>query len=201
MSLDLQAMRDGMRKPLGVDESDLPNEDADLYLNRAYWEVMDKFPFREKERAGQFETTIGIRNYEIPKPVEAVRGFAVVRPSDFQHIPLDQMNARETEYHYQEGDTHFGLPRKYLLENCYVRLWPTPDLVYTIVIRKWTILAEIVMFGGVWRAFFDYKDFTNCDHTRSIQRELISTTKPREQKEFVDLQHAGVVVLGRDFEK
>jgi hypothetical protein len=213
MAIDLANMRLLFRKPLGIDSTDMVDADVDLYLNRAYWEVMDKFPFREKERAGQFPTTAGIRNYEIPTPVEAVQGFAVVDPVTEQHIPLHQMKARETEFRYNENTFKQGIPQRYLLENCYVRFWPTPDKVYTIVIRKHTILSdiqatgieipqvwgEVIIYGAVWRAFIDFGDFTRMSAMKSIQHELISTITPREKKEIVDYQHAGIVPTSRDY--
>lgn len=212
MSLDLARMRTRVRRPLGLLDSDteLSSDDITEYLNQSYWEVMDKFPFRQKERAGEFETTIGVRNYEIPKPYEAVRGFAVVDPTDNQHHPLDQMNARETEYLYDEQTQQRGIPKKYLLENCYVRFWPTPDKVYAIVIRKWTTLAdiqdsglpipkiwdEIITYGAIWRAALDLGDSKKYQTFKSVQVELITSTIPQEEKEMVDYQHAGLFVIG-----
>ena len=214
MTLDLNRLRIRTRRALGLLETDteLGVTDIDEYLNQAYWEVMDKFPFREKERTGQFDTTRGVRNYEIPTPVEAVRGFAVQDPVTLQHHPLDQMDARQTEFLYNEQSTTWAIPRKYLLENCYVRFWPTPDQAYTIVIRKWTILSdiqdsgspipkiwdEILYMGAVWRAALDFGDAPKVKLFQGNQRSLIASIEPREQKEKVDYQHAGLFVLGED---
>ncbi len=211
--ISLANMRLSVRKAVGILEgdSDLTNEDIDLYLNKSYWEIMDKFPFREKQRTGQFETVIGTLLYEIPKPVENVTGFAVVSDSTFQHIPLDQMDARETEFLYNQQTSNRGLPRKYLLENCYVRFWPTPDKVYTIVIRKNTILAdiqasgiaipqvwcEIVEAGGKARCLADLGDIPKSSFWYKQQAKWIASTTPREEKEQgVDYQHAGVFIHG-----
>src|SRR5678816_2460294 len=106
-AVNLAAMRLHVRKPVGipVGDPDLIDSEIDFYLNSAYWEIQDKFPFREKERSGTFLTVIGNRNYEIPTPVEAVTGVAIVRDTDSMHIPLDQMDARETELLYNEQTT------------------------------------------------------------------------------------------------
>jgi hypothetical protein len=48
MSIDLVTMRDELRDHLGQDDVELDDDAADLLLNRAYWELLDKFPFREK---------------------------------------------------------------------------------------------------------------------------------------------------------
>lgn len=213
MTLDLNRLRVRTRRALGLLDTDpeLSPTDIDEYLNQSYWEVMDKFPFREKERAGQFDTVAGVRNYEIPNPVEAVKSFAVQNPIDLQHHPLDQMNARETEYLYDEQTQARGIPKKYFLENCYVRFWPTPDAAYTIIIRKWTILAdiqdsglpipkiwsEIVYMGAVWRASLDLGDAPKVKLFQENQVRLIASTEPRHQKEKdIDTQHAGLFVIG-----
>lgn len=213
MGMNQAQLITAFRLPLGIDDTDLIDDDVTLYLNRSYWEVMDKFPFREKERAGVFPTVAGIRNYEIPTPVEAVTEVAVVDPLTLRHIPLDQMFSRETEFHYNENTDRQGRPIKYLLENCYIRLWPTPDQVYNIVIRKKTILQDIqsdgieipqvwndiVLYGGVWRAAVDYRDWALVENMKSLQRELMATTTPRPLKEIVDMQHASVVATPREY--
>jgi hypothetical protein len=214
MGMTLQGLRDSTRKALGVDSTDLVDADVDLYLNRSYWEVMDKFPFREKERAGVFPTVAGVRNYKIPTPVEAVYEVSVVDPITLRHIPLDQMMARETEFHYNENTSKQGRPIKYLLENCYIRFWPTPDKVYNIYLRKKTILQDIqntgieipqvwndiVIYGAGWRASIDYRDWTLVNNLKGLQRELMASTEPRPIKELAsDMQHAGVVVTRRDY--
>lgn len=214
-ALDLAAMRTNVRKAVGIPDGDedLTTTEIDTYLNKTYHEIMDKFPFREKERAGEFETVIGVRNYEIPAPVEAVRQFAVVDPVSLQHLVLDQMNSRETEYLYNEQANARGIPKKYLLENCYVRFWPTPDKIYAIVIRKWTILndiadsglaipdvwVEIVEAGAKFRIFADLGDIQRANYWEKFQARKIDTMVPREEKEIVDYQHAGVFPLGRRY--
>lgn len=213
MPIDLATMHKLVRKAAGVPDGDddLTADEIDLYLNMSYWEVMDVFPFREKQRTGQFLCEIGVRQYEIPRPVEAVTGFAIVRDSDFQHIPLDQMDARETEFLYNQQASMRGLPQKYLLENCYVRFWPTPDKAYTVVIRKNTILADIqssgiaipqrwndiIIYGANWRCLADQGDIQKSTFFNKMQAKLIASATPREEKEQgVDYAHAGVFVHG-----
>lgn len=213
MPIDLNTMHKLVRKAAGVPEGDedLTNDEIDLYLNMSYWEVMDIFPFREKQRTGQFLCEIGVRQYEIPKPVEAVTNVAIVRDSDFQHIPLDQMDTRETEFLYNQQASFRGLPKKYLLENCYIRLWPTPDKAYTVVFRKNTILADIqssgiaipqrwndiIIYGANWRCLADQGDVAKSTFFNKLQAKLIASATPREEKEQgVDYAHAGVDVYG-----
>ena len=49
MGMDLETLRDELREHVGVDSDDLPDPDADLLLNRSFWELMNKFRFRETE--------------------------------------------------------------------------------------------------------------------------------------------------------
>lgn len=213
--MNLATLRSSVRKATGIPagDPDLTDIEIDLYLNRSFWEVMDKFPFREKERTGAFETEAGIRNYEIPQPVEAVRNFAIVDPLSLQHVPLDLMDARETERLYDESEDQWAIPQKYILENCYVRFWPTPDQVYTIEMRKWTILDDIgasgipipqvwndiILYGANQRAFIDLGDYGRATFFKTERSELINSLVPRPQKEINDVQHAGLYVLGREY--
>jgi hypothetical protein len=79
MQFDLDILRRQVRVPVGVpddDDPDLTTEDVDLFLNFAFWEIADNFPFREKERVETFVTTRGTRDYELPSNTEAVRQVA-----------------------------------------------------------------------------------------------------------------------------
>jgi hypothetical protein len=213
--ISLINMRASVRKAVGIlqGDSDLEDPDIDVYLNKAYWEIMDVFPFREKQRTGNFPTVIGTLLYEIPKPVENVTGFAIVRDSDFQHIPLQQVDQIEIERLYNQQDSMRGMPQKYQLENCYVRFWPTPDKIYTIIIRKNTILADIqdsgIAIPQVWcdiieagakaRCLADLGDVAKSTFWFKYQANKIAALTPREEKEQgVDYQQAGVYVRGYD---
>lgn len=210
MSINKVQLRASVRKAVGVPEGDpdLTNDEIDLYLNRSLWYIMDKFEFREKERAGAFETIRGIRNYELPTPVEAMRAFAVVDPLDQQTKELKQMDVEETENRYNEDERFYGKPTHYFLENCYVRLWPTPDKVYKIQFHKWTILDDIgtngitipdvwndiVLDGGIARAFKDFGDISRSAYYFKLVKDACSEMTSRLQKEIVDTSYAGVYV-------
>lgn len=214
MTLDLDRMRIRVRKPLGMmdeDDTDLTNDDVDEYLNMSFWEVQDKFPFREKEKTGTFQTQVGVRNYEMPDPFEYLKSLAIVDLTSFQHKPLDLITAREYERLYNEQTTAQGKPCKYLREDCYARLWPTPDNIYTIVLRRNIVLAdisesnntlpipqvwtEIVIYGAIWRAFIDFGDFARANAMKAHQVSLLDTIEPTEIKELGDTAMAGLVAI------
>lgn len=214
MSLDIVQMRTKLRKPLGVDEDDLPDVDVDLLLNTSYWELLDKFPFREKEVTATFQTTIGTRSYDMPQPFEALRQLSILDPSTNEHTPLKRMTVFEYETKYVEGVDNYAMPCKYTREGCFARLWPTPDDIYTITIKYWTTLAdladgsdpiipqawhEIIVFGGIWRGFIDIGDFARANQMKAHQVSLINSMSPVEAKEEIDTHTGGIEVLGREY--
>jgi hypothetical protein len=66
--LNIVNMREGIRKATGIEDGDpdLTTAQIDLYLNRALWEIDNKFPFKEKEKTVTFETVSAERNYDVP---------------------------------------------------------------------------------------------------------------------------------------
>lgn len=219
----LDRMRIRIRKPLGItdpNDPDLTNDDIDEYLNMAFWEVQDKFPFREKERSGTFQTIAGTRNYEMPKPFECLRELAVVDPVTGVHTPLIQMTPQEYESVYVDDtiDTHSqAVPTHYVREQCFARLWPTPDKIYTIWIRRNIVLqdlsdkntvqplpqvwTEILIYGAIWRAFIDFGDLVRSQKIQAHQITLISSITPVPAKELGDTSMAGVEVMGHTYDQ
>ncbi len=212
MGLDVETMRSKLRNATGTDEDDMPDAEADLYLNLSYWDVLDRFKFREKEVLLTFATAVGERFYSVPSPFEALRNLAIVHPTSLQHIPLNRKSEDWYEGKYQEGSDSYAIPTDYIREGCGVRLWPTPDQVYTIVERYWTVLTdlvagtqpglpqtwhEIVLYGAYWRAFLDQGAFDRSAATKKLQESLINTSIPMEAKEEIDSPRAGLEVLRR----
>lgn len=209
MALDLTALRRMVWKPIGMESDDTPGQltrdEIDLYLNRAFWEVQDKFPFREKEITVFFDTVAGVRSYDIPEPVEALRGVYIEELESKVHRPLHQITtntyegAEPNDPHYTNDEEEWGFPEKYVRENCFIRLWPTPDKAYVIILKRLKILAdlsnnnatpaipqvwhEIIGMGGLWRCYYDFGDFTRAEYIKNTQRQLISDIEPVESKE------------------
>lgn len=210
-------MRKMVRKPIGMDEDDpdMTNDDVDDLLNRAFWEIQDKFPFREKERTGTFVTQAGIRNYEMPKPFEAIKHLSITDLVSGEHTPLDPTTDDWYELNYTDGVNAWGKPEKYLREDCFARLWPTPDKAYTLTLRRLIVLTdlsdtkqttdipqvwdEIIGYGGCWRAFIDLGDFARANQVKAHQVTLLNTVTPTEVKEKADYSRAGLEVLGREY--
>lgn len=212
--LDIYDLRRMIYKPLGLigdgaspveqtGDDQLSLDEVDLYLNRSFWEIMSKFKFREKERLATFQTTIGERNYTVPAPFEAIRNLSIAMQDQdgtlHQHTPLGQILANTYEERYNEKVENRGFPSHYVREGCLIKLWPTPDAVYTITMRRWITIqdittsntypdvpqewGEIIGLGGLWRAAIDFREFNLANFTKSHQVSLINTTPETETKE------------------
>ncbi|MBA2704131.1 MAG: hypothetical protein H0U60_09795 [Blastocatellia bacterium] len=214
MAFDLIAMRKKVRKPLGiaVTDTDLTDADIDEYLNLAYWEIQDKFPFREKERTATFLTVAGQRVYPMPEPYEALKSLAVKELDSVsgQFTKLIRMDTDEYENRYNSDDSSQGFPTHYTREDCFFRLWPTPDVIYTMSMKRTITLEdlsatqlvpeiprawwEVIIYGAIWRAFMDYGDFDRSQSIKAHQIALLNSLVPVESKEEQDSREASVVV-------
>lgn len=214
-------MRLGITRPLGVNVggTQAPVEQLDLCLNRAFWEIQNKFPLREKEVVSTFNLIPGIRNYDVIFPTEAVKHLAIRREDDsgvFQHYPLEQITRDQYEQLYAETEDQWDIPVKYVREGCLMRMWPTPDDDYLITIKRLVALNdlsnvntsstipqvwdEIIMFGGLWRFALELGQLDKVQYYKSLQAEMINTIIPTEVNETQsNSQLARVEVLGLDY--
>lgn len=217
MGLDIAALRKMVRKPIGIedDDTDLLDDEIDLYLNRSFWEIQDKFPFREKERTVTFETVIGTRNYDMPKPFDALLSLSIEAPTSQRHAKLERIEPDVYEGWYINKENERGAPTHYTREDCFARLWPTPDAEYTMVLKRLITLTdisasnttpgiprvwhEIIGMGGSWRAFIDFGDIARANAIKQHQIALINTTVPTQAKEERDSREAGLEVLRREY--
>lgn len=212
MTLVLSDLRASLRKRCGdVDTSDMSDTAVDLLLNQSYWEILDKFPFREKQTSATFQYVEGIRFYEAPTPFECVIKIVISNPnsaSDNQHTPLKRMTIDWYEQQYNSNEDKEDTPEYYIrYENGYY-VWPTPDATYDGVIYYNTILAdlaseggapeipqvwhEIILLGGIARAWLDLNDVNKATFYFNLQSAKISSTSPVEAKEEEDSQLAGI---------
>lgn len=222
MSLTLASLRRQLRENIGLEGDDitnLPDSDssdktgADTYLNRSYWEIIDKFKFREKEVTSTFSTVAGTKSYTVPVPTEAIVGIAVTDPDTSAHMPLDSMTKDYYEQVFVATVDQQAIPTSYYREDDQIILWPTPADVYEITVHRYTILAdlasggpdlpqswhEILLFGAVWRAFIGVNgDYVKAQAAKAHQISLTESSDSTESKEMVDTHRAGVEVPGYD---
>lgn len=212
MTIDIVKFRKKIRKPLGLedDDPDLIDEEIDDYLNFSFWEIQDKFPFREKEKTVRFDTIEGTRSYDMPKPFDALVSLSIQDPTTNKFEKLERMSTDEYENRYDTDSDEEGMPTHYTREGCFARLWPTPDQAYTVSLKRLITLEdlstlvptpdvprvwwEIIIYGGLWRAFIDFGDFSRANQIKTHQVSLINSTVPVPAKEERDSREAGVEV-------
>lgn len=213
--LSIQQMRDKVRLITGEDSTDLDDTAADVLLNQAWWEIIDKFPFREKERTDRFDMEIGRRDYPTPQPFEAIQTISVVTPEDGAHRRLERMTTTFYEENFREDTTvsnvvdQKGIPQRYFRRGDGMVVWPTPDKAYETVIYYLVTLAdlekgdvdfpvipqvwhEIIYLGGTWRRLIELGDFARSREIKNHQIALINSTSPVEAKEEQDTHLGGV---------
>jgi len=220
MPIALADLRLGVTRPLGVNVggTQMPSDQVDLYLNRSFWEIQNKYPLREKQAISTFDTIAGIRNYDMSFPTEAVDHVSITENTSGAgiHTPLEQITRDMYEQQYHDTEDQQGLPIEYLREGCIIRLFPTPDAIYTITIRRLVALSdlsyiktssgipqvwdEIIMMGGLWRACVDLGDVARANFFKSLQSEMINTIIPTESQEAQsNSQYAHVEAPGYDY--
>lgn len=209
MGLTLQQMRDKVRKPLGVDEDDLPNTDVDLLLNTSWWEVADIFEFREKETKRSYNTVIGTNSYPVATDIEGLQQVVITDPTSNQHTTLDPMSLLVYESDFVDDTNAQGKPRNYVRRGSEVILYPTPDKVYPIIEYYWKTLTdlasggpaipqawhEIIVYGAVYRGFADFGDYNRSRAAKQMQMELISVKDTPEAQEKFDRPYASLRAL------
>lgn len=214
--LDVPTMITQLRGYTGEDDGDIDDDDVTLLLNQSWWEIMDKFEFREKEQTGFFQTIVGEVNYPVPQPFECLRQISIQDPNSLQHSTLKRMVPNIYEKVINDNIAQEGFPTDYVREGCLVRLWPTPNGVYDITIKYMTVLAdldsnlnpipaipqvwgEIIMYGGVHRRFAQIGDIVRMQTFINMQTRLINSTSPVETKEEYDSRESHLDVARGDY--
>lgn len=209
MSIIVDTMISNVQRALGVDEGDAGFDTPGvlLLLNKSWWEIQNKFNFREKETSYIFPTIVGTNEYAVPTLFEAIRLISIEDPIDEQHTPLTRITVRENEMEFINSSTSYDMPTSYFRYNNKIHLLPTPDQVYNITVYHRLTLAdlatgnyppipqewhEIIEAGAIYRGYKDLADFTRAKAARQDQLELINTTVPVESKEEMDSANAGL---------
>lgn len=213
MGIDLASLRSELRVHLGdLDTDDLSNPDADLLLNRAFWELLNKFPFREKECTVTFTVDEDESFVSLPTLFEAIRKLSIQDNDTSEWTPLTRMDIDEHEDTADDNTDSKGEPVRYLRDRNGIRLQSeqggAPDQTYTLRMKYWITLAdlddsnsdvnlpdvwhELLLYGGLWRGFIRLSDLEKAREIRNVQVGLINSTTLVETKEQADSSLAGV---------
>ena len=217
MAIDLTVLRTELRVHLGLGSADttgLPDDDADLLLNRAFWELLNKFNFREEECSIEFTVAQAEDYISLPTLFESIRTLSLKNTSSSQWTPLNRIGIRQFEEKANDNTDNQGEPIEYFREGDGIRLLSSsgggPDTTYTLRIKYRVTLAdlaagnttlvipdvwhELLLYGGIWRAFHRKKNYVSAREMRKFQVSLISSTVPVEAKEETDSSLAGVSI-------
>lgn len=223
MGLSLAQIRSEVLFECGIDATDLDSSgtaNLDLIINQSYWDVMDKFNFREKQDNTTFATVAGTRDYNLASKIltaasvvfEALRSVYVLNPDSLQHVPLDEWSIPMYEGQYNEDTDSRDIPTNFVRDGGIVRVYPTPDDVYTLTVYYLKTLGdvpvggpeipqswhEIVKDGAIWRVHKRYRDFNSANEVKAIQEAAIYKAITVPAKEDANKKNIGVSVPTRE---
>lgn len=212
MTLSLQNQRDSLRRATGEDTTDLDNTEADLLLNRSWWEIASVFKFREKQTSRTFVTVAGTVSYAIAADHNATQIVSIKDINSSAYEPLAPMSEAEYESNFIDTTAARGKPTHCLRRGSNIILWPTPDTVYTVkelydktladvasdpsvgVPQEW---HEMIWIGAAFRRFLENGDVNKAYSYRKIQGlpSLAETKEETQTKERGNTQFAAVQML------
>jgi len=217
MAIDLTVLVTELRVHLGYETTDtdeLSKVNAELLLNRSFWELMNKFKFRETEHSQQFPVADGEDFVDLPTLFESMRTLSILNATTNQWSPLKRIDIQEFQKTTNDDTDDKGAPCFYFREGLGVRLLSVngggPDQAYTLRMKHRVTLAdladgnttlifpdvwhELVLFGAVWRGLLRLKDYESAREIRNDQLALINSTVEVESKEEEDSPLAGIEI-------
>lgn len=210
MSLTLTEMRDLLRRGLGgLDSQELPDDDADLYLNMALWELDNRFTFEEKETVANITLSDGVREYTIPSATDAIQGVYVL--DDQRTYKVDQMTEDFFQQVRSDKSSARARPDRYLRRDEILVLHPVPDDSYTLNVLLWKTVEslvnstdspdlprnwhELVVENAIARGHFYNQDYNLAQQAQSLTIGKERAAVEDKSKEERDMSHAGLDVL------
>lgn len=207
MTLDLATMRTELREHLGVGD-EFATPECDLLLNRSWWEIQKKFKFRENEMSYEFDTIISTRDYNLPSGFAAIERLALIDSNGDYH----QMKSLSIDEAIQATTTNIdsdSTPTHYQRRGDVIKLYPTPNEVFTMVLYYQETLAdlistgppipqewhEIILYGAIQRGHARYGSVNKSAAFAQMQAGLIASCIPVETKELEDTRYAQVQVM------
>lgn len=208
---NLTTLREEVREHCGfaaTDTAGLSNAIIDRLINRAFWSNINSYPFKVTEKVETIATVDATRKYDLMSDFESIRVASIVNPDNGQHIKLERVTQAWYEENYNEEITEETRPTHYLREANCIKLYPTPDAVYTLVISYWASLddlsdvnlgldiprvwSEILILGAAWRYFLKQKDYQNFENFQAAEAKIIASVIAEQAKDEGDSRLSGI---------
>lgn len=219
--LSMAQLRSETLAHLGIDPTDLDptgSANLDLLINRSWWALLDQFDFKEKEKVATFPTVSGTKDYLLQTIIgsdifEAITLVSVISPSSLDHDPLEQISTAFYEEQINDNPGNNGQPINYYHYGPNIRLFPTPDTVYTIILNYQYILTDLtagnpaipqgwhesILYGAVQRGFLRARDFNSAEMFRLQQGIALGSTATTLAKEDKHNKMSGVQVYRNEY--
>ena len=216
MGLVLQDLRNDLRNMTGTDVFDLPDVDADRFLNMSWWELQDKVKFREKESQAEISLVAGVQNYTLASYNTSIESISYVSIRAITETGYDPVLKREYENINDVLDTvvtNRGRPEWYARYGGDIYLCPIPDKAYILRLLFRKTLAdlsvsgapvpqvwhEFILLGGGYRVFRQIGEYKRSREIKAERDALSITTEDVPAKERVDYHQVGVRILKRRY--
>lgn len=213
--LSMSQLRSETLAHLGIDATDLDltgSANLDLLINRAWWDLLDRVDFKEKDKYTTFSTVAAQRDYSIQTIIgsdifDAIDVISITDPNSLDHEPLDSITNNWYEENYNEQTTQQAQPTSYFHWNGNLRLYPTPDVIYTINIYYKYILTDLsagnpaipqgwhegILYAAVARGHIRSRDYSSAGFMEGKSNQAMSR-KTTAGKDDTNNKFAGVQV-------
>lgn len=202
--MNLPELRNELKLHLGLPEGHLNFDDTrlDLLINRSFWEITDKLPFRYERSVEEETLTAGNKEHLLLSgdPFEAIIEIGIYDSETNKRYPLSRINEHEFESIHKGSDEQYrGMPTKYLRSGDYIWLDPVPDKAYTLIIHHDITIEdysnalpdsvlpkvwhEVILFGAVYRGYVALGDMVRAQEFRNMQINFINSATAQESKE------------------
>ncbi len=220
--LTLVRMRALLRKGLGgLDDVDLPDVEADEFLNLSFWDVSDRFHFEEKECRVESEAVAGQREYAVPNDVDSLISVSLKRiftepadpADDAEWVKMVRASWHKNDETRLDSPDAEDFPRMYVRRDQTIVLMPTPDKAYPMQIMMFRTLASleagvvdttglprnwhsIVVMGALRLGHFYNQDYNEARQAQNFQvsEERKAVLSNTENEKF-DSRYAGLRVI------
>lgn len=213
MSYTLALLRSDLRDHLGMDSTDLPDDNCDRLLNRSFWALTSKLRFNAQEGETSFVTVAGTHSYLTPTNDESVQRVMILDNDSATYTSLIKIDDWNMFPKQDDSAGDEDLPIYYSRRADYFILSPTPDDVYTIRVKYRMTLAdiissgptiprewhEVILYGALYRGFALRGDYNRSDKVEAKYASLINMLDTDEEKEVEDRRFSGVKPMRRRY--